>query len=488
MTHLICSAKFKRQSQQRSARKKIGRKVKKEKKEKKITFKAKETVDDTSDLLTASSQNDYFKNKEVKKVEKRQNKVKKVNSDNNDDTADSPQAEPISLQQHSISVTTKRPQDYKPPTVVKKTNYKSTQKNKVISVEYSNPEVVATPLVIHEAVPTSTDAPRVLHINYVAGHDDRHFTSPGEAFDDLTDTVFSETIHNQAIRNLETSEPENIFSTAHPSSSYHSALTDHEPVQVTQPVATPKEFTNNGGSEHVLNGNANADNKHSSLKHIPTIDPEVPKYPRIVFHDVTQDAKNHKKRKIDNNEYFKTDQQIVQKSENALPTVYRSQIKWKPVHNENPKKSENDVEKLPLSNVVAIPNININIKEQKVEKLIDHDADDTHSVTKSSAEKSANNHPKTIRTNDIPEVGNIGNPKVIVKSLPDLTDRELYQTIFEASPPVTTRRPKYKIIRKTRVPKHLNIGASIYQPVHRGQSIRLVQRNDGFVPAYVPRY
>merc|ERR1711931_609519 len=265
-------AKFKRQSQQRSTRRKIGRKVEKEKKEKKITFKAKETVDDTSDLLTASSQNDYFKNKEAKKVEKRQNKVKKVNSDNNDDTADSPQAEPLSLQQHSISVTTKRPQEYKPPTVVKKTIYKSTQKNKVISVEYSNPEVVATPLVIHEAVPTSTDAPRVLHINYVAGQDDRLFTSPGEAFDDLTDTVFSETIHNQAIRNLETSEPENIFSTAHSSSSYHSALTDHEPLQVTQSVATPKEFTNNGGSEHVLNGNTNADmdNKHSSLKHNPT--------------------------------------------------------------------------------------------------------------------------------------------------------------------------------------------------------------------------
>merc|ERR1712212_229626 len=438
--------------------------------------------------------------KEVKKIEKRQNKVKKVKSDDNDDTADPPQAEPLSLQQQLISVTTKRPQEYKPPTVVKKTNYKSTQKKKEISVEYSNPEVVATPLDIHEAVPTSTDAPRVLHINYVAGQDNRHFTSPGEAFDDLTDTVFSETIHNQAIRNLETSEPENTFSTAHSSSSYHSALTDHEPVQVTQPVATPKEFTNKAGSEHVdlyneLKGNTNADNKHSSPKNIPTIDPEVPNYPRIVFHDVTQDAKNHKKRKIDDNEYFKTDQQIVQKSENILPTVYRSQIKWKPVHNENTKrpnivlhkKSENDVEKVPLSNVVGIPNIDINIKEQKVEKLINSDADDTHSVRKSSAEK-FNNHPKLIRTNDNPGIRNIGNPKVIVKSLPNLNDRELYQTIFEASPSVTTRRPKYKIIRKTRVPKHLNVGASIYQPVHRGQSIRLVQRNDGFVPAYVPRY
>merc|ERR1712168_489815 len=335
-------AKFKRQSQQRSARKKIGRKVEKEKKEKKITFKAKETVDDTSDLLTASSQNDYFKNKEVKKVEKRQNKVKKVNSDNNDDTVDSPQAEPLSLQQHSISVTTKRPQEYKPPTVVKKTNYKSTQKNKEVSVEYSNLEVVATPLVIHEAVPTSTDAPRVLHINYVAGQDDRHFTSPGEAFDDLTDTVFSETIHNQAIRNLETSEPENIFSTAHSSSSYHSALTDHESLQVTQPVATLKEFTNNAGSKQADSYNVFLDKththvntKHSSPEIIPAIEPE---YPRVVFHDVTQDAKNHKKRKIDNNDYFKTDQQIIQKSKNVLPTVYRSQIKWKPVHNKKNKQ------------------------------------------------------------------------------------------------------------------------------------------------------
>merc|ERR1712121_120984 len=75
-------AKFKRQSQQRSARKKIGRKVEKEKKEKKITFKAKDT---SSDLLTASTRNDYFKNEEVKKVEKRQNKVKKAKTDDKDD-------------------------------------------------------------------------------------------------------------------------------------------------------------------------------------------------------------------------------------------------------------------------------------------------------------------------------------------------------------------------------------------------------------------
>merc|ERR1739847_56539 len=494
-------AKFKRQSQQRSARKKIGRKVEKEKKQKKITFKAKQTVDDSSDLLTASIQNNYFKNKEVKKVEKRQNKVKEVKSDDNDDTADSPQAEPLSLQQQSISVTTKRPQEYKPPAVAKKTNYELTKKNKEISVEYSNLEVAATPLVIHEAVPTSTDAPRVLHINFVAGQDDKHFTSPREAFDDLTDTVFSETIHNQAIRNLETSEPENIVSTAHFSGSYHSALTDHEPVPVTPPVATPKEFTNKAGSEQVdlyneLKDNPNADNKHSSPKTIPTIDPEVPKYPRIIFHDVTQDAKNHKKRKIDNNEYFKTDQQIIQKSENVLPIVYRSQIKWKPVHTENikqpniviHKKSENDVEKLVQSNDVVFPNIDINIKEQKVEKLINIHADNTHAVKKSSAENSTNNHPKTIRTYDSPKIRNVGNPKVVVKSLPNLSNRELYQTIFEVTPPVTTRRPKYKIIRKTRVPKHLNAGPSIYQPVHRGQSIRLVQRNDGFVPAYVPRY
>merc|ERR1711931_231254 len=108
-------AKFKRQSQQRSARKKIGRKVEKEKKEKKVTFKAKDT---SSDLLTASTRNDYFKNEEVKKVEKRQNKVKKAKTDDKDDTADSPQAEPLSLRQHSTSITTKRPQEYKPPVAV----------------------------------------------------------------------------------------------------------------------------------------------------------------------------------------------------------------------------------------------------------------------------------------------------------------------------------------------------------------------------------
>merc|ERR1719477_167695 len=488
-------AKFKRQSQQRSARKKIGRKVENEKKEKKVTFKAKDT---SSDLLTASTQNNYFKNKEAKKVEKRQNKVKKAKTDDIDDTADSPQAEPLSLQQHSTSVSTKRPQEYKPPVAVKKTNHEPTEEKKEISTEHSNPEVVAAPLVIHEAVPTSTDGPRVLHINFVAGQDDRLFSSPGEAFDDLTDTVFSETIHNQAIRNLETSEPENKVSTAHSSSSYHSALTDHEPLQVTQPVATLKEFTNNAGSKQadlynvlVDKTHTHVDIKHSSTENIPTIDLE---YPGVVFHDVTQDAKNHKKRKIDNNDYFKTDQQIIQESKNVLPTVYRSQIKWKPVHNKNNKqpnigiyeKSGNDV-KLP-SNDKANSDIDLKYKEQKVEKLINSNVDETHVIRKSSAEKSTNNISKTGNTRNNPEIRNIGNPKVIVKSLPDLTNRELYQTIFEASPPVTTRRPKYKIIRKTRVPKQLNTRPSIYQPVHRGQSIRLVQRHDGFVPAYVPRY
>lgn len=280
--------------------------------------------------------------------------------------------------------------------------------------------------------------------------------------------------------------------------SYHSALTDHEPLQVTQPVATLKEFTNNAGSKQADSYNVFLDKththvntKHSSPEIIPTIEPE---YPRVVFHDVTQDAKNHKKRKIDNNDYFKTDQQIIQKSKNVLPTVYRSQIKWKPVHNKENKqqnivireKSGNDV-KLP-SNNEAIPDIDVKFKEQKVEKLINSHVDESNVVGKSSAEKSTNNNSKTGNIRNNPEIRNIGNPKVIVKSLPDLTNRKLYQTIFEASPPVTTRRPKYKIIRKTRVPKELNSRTSIYQPVHRGQSIRLVQRHDGFVPAYVPRY
>jgi hypothetical protein len=77
---------------------------------------------------------------------------------------------------------------------------------------------------------------------------------------------------------------------------------------------------------------------------------------------------------------------------------------------------------------------------------------------------------------------------VIITKKEDIQEKELYQTIFGEYPPVTTRRPKYKIIRKHRIPKQLTPQAIVHQPVHRNEKIKLVYKDEGFVPEYVPIY
>merc|ERR1711881_428794 len=108
---------------------------------------------------------------QTKQNEKRQIKPKKVLKDNFDDSS---QAEPLSLRQQSTPVNTKRPREYKPP-LAKQSIREEINIKEEPTARNSEPERVATPLVIHEAVPTSTDSPTVFHINYVAGHDDHHF-------------------------------------------------------------------------------------------------------------------------------------------------------------------------------------------------------------------------------------------------------------------------------------------------------------------------
>ena len=58
---------------------------------------------------------------------------------------------------------------------------------------------------------------------------------------------------------------------------------------------------------------------------------------------------------------------------------------------------------------------------------------------------------------------------------------DVYSKIYEEFPPITTRRPRYKIIRKVRQPKK-------YQPAHSGGKVKLVYKEEGFVPEYVPRF
>merc|ERR1712123_370163 len=115
-------AKYKRQSQPRASKRKVGNKVREQRKVKNISFKEEKPVDVSIDLLTASSEKEYFKKQEPVTEQKNLSTNTKAPSESFDDTDHSPQAEPLSLRQSSPTKTMKkRPQEYKPPVVQKET-------------------------------------------------------------------------------------------------------------------------------------------------------------------------------------------------------------------------------------------------------------------------------------------------------------------------------------------------------------------------------
>jgi len=506
-------AKYKRQSQHTASKRKIGRKVQIESKPKKTAFKSKEVVDTSPDLLTASSENSYFKNQKTNEDKKREHKVKKEVATSYDDTEESPQAEPLSLQQHSKPpASAKRRQEFKPPQPQEKAAYKRTKdtsakgKPSVNTVEFLNSETIPTPLIIHEAVPTSANPPTVHHSGSVTGyHQGQHLALPGEASDDLVASVFSETNQNQAIRNLEKTEPENRFPVAQPVNTYHSESTGHETKAGLQPVSKLNELTNAGRSTAGGGNPSNVFVEHFTeetgkpiLENIPETSNPIEfrykshEYSDIKFHDVSNElTKNHKKRKVNINDYFETGKDNHQpefQNVNILPTIYRSQIKWKSTFNQkneqsntkSHEKSVDDGSSVEDSTNIVIPDIVIDIEKSKLSDY--NHFDEKKSTIEITETKLENDNSIPRKPKDDPKITKVEEKKLIISSLPILTDKELYQTIFEESPPVTTRRPKYKIICKARVPRQFKAALISHKPVPRGEKAA------GFVPEYVPRY
>ena len=107
-------------------------------------------------------------------------------------------------------------------------------------------------------------------------------------------------------------------------------------------------------------------------------------------------------------------------------------------------------------------------------------------ITKNSENESYQEDIKSSRN----EFTNLNHNKegVFITNMGNPQEEELYQTIFDEYTPVTTRRTKYKIIRKPRIPKQLPPQATVYQPVHMNEKIKLVYKDVGFVPEYVHRY
>ena len=223
-------AKYKRQSQTKPERKKIGNKVREQRKAKTIAVK-KEAIPST-DLLTASSEKLHFQNQKIEVA-------------NFDDTEDSPQAEPLSLQKNS-KPTTKKRQEYRPPTILKENT-----DEEIKAEELENPKdttissahfTISPSLVIHEAVPTSSKIPEVYQINYVSGYNGQSFAYPRDAFDELADAVFSESVQNPEVIDLETAASEKAIYETQPVASYPKATIDHEISKAPQPVANRNGF------------------------------------------------------------------------------------------------------------------------------------------------------------------------------------------------------------------------------------------------------
>jgi len=411
--------------------------------------------------------------------------------------------------------------------------------------------------VIHEAVPSSANVPEVYQINYVSGYNGQSFASPRDAFDELADTVFSESVQNPAI-DLKTKVHEKEVSEPLPATSYPKASTDHVDFKATEPVASRNEFFDNQHHNiaapletFVEASDANSDTNFSNHKvktsadneqsvaekeeetsnrkqipyteHVKEVQDfisekfESPKAEKVYLSDDT--VKNHKKRKIDVNDYYKSKESIETKpirnidfvtvpSANILPTIYRSQIKFIPESKSNGNQERFDIQENKSNksvetnvNNLSIADSNIGNKNNHLDKAhfqpkIFKDSTSSVHTEKPDSQKeettinSENERHHEPNSSSLNIYTNLNNNKqvIIVANKEDLQEKELYQTIFEEYPPVTTRRPKYKIIRKARIPKQLTPHSTVYHPVHRSGSIKLVYKDEGFVPEYVPRY
>jgi len=458
-------AKYKRQSQAAQPKKKLGKKVREHRKVTSRFNKNKIVEKSESDLITASSDQHHFPSKTVEESPSHNHNTKHDVSVKTefDDTEIAPQAEPLSLRQSKPVSTTKRPLEYKPPSIFESiygVEDKLLSENRETELVTNNQYVSTPSLVIHEAVPTGTDVPEVYHINYVSGYAGPDFASPQETSDDVTDTIVQKTADN--VEKVESSES-NL-------SPEKSAVSNEEPL-INHELSNLKSV---------------AENVESVV--VEFIEPELP-------------TKSPKKRKIDTSDYYKTEEILKEKPltvgrlefyepSNILPTIYRSQINYLPSTNAVEKIEEN-------KRIINTAGTSITVTSEDQNSNAEIKAADSYKLAETNDTTYPQEEKEKITIDEPIETKAASSQQKPNKPFPahlHLSVREKgvnNNPISEKFPPITTHRPRYRIIRRARANK-VNLPAPLsprkYKPAPRNREVKLVYKEEGFVPEYVPRF
>jgi len=295
----------------------------------------------------------------------------------------------------------------------------------------------------HEAVPvTTTETPEVYHINYITGYNGQEFDSPRDAFDQLADAVFSDTVKNHKKRKIDVND-------------YKEVLVHENP-----PLVNANLLPTIYRSQIHFNQTTNKGNKsfESNIK-------------QTAFENATK-QNNKQTEEID----F-TETETIKKTSNQDLSVGHEDKQ--PSVSQARKNISKFIEKHPEA-FQFIPTVN------QIEKV-----EQTKSA-KFPQESEQTKNPNIKRKESL--VSDSFKRKTEIKKVVDREEKNIYQRVFE----ITTRRPKYKIVRKVRIPKQFATSppqtmsssstAREYKPVHDNEKVKLVYKEEGFVPEFVPRY
>jgi len=358
--------------------------------------------------------------------------------------------------------------------------------NKIHFTDKANPPSPLSPLSFHEAVPvtSSTKASEVYNIDYITGYSGREFASPKDAFEDLAEAVF----HNKNIKKRKLNIKDYNKSVSKQSllnPSFYN--TDSLSLKVT-PISSPPPVTSNNVLP-ILNIKSIEDG---------TKDAELENITKIT-------NKNSDKNPSDTNEFvnLQTHKQIkgykryanADKGEQEEPGKVRN-VQEQPVTYGSQSSGE-IIYFLPK--VTQVKTKENKHQPQQTQKTTN---DDQNSTPKFEKLRSGIETDKLLDTIFLVPV--VKHSETAVRKQPSLLHQEasedikrLYQTIFKEEPEITTRRPIYKIIRKSRLPKQLATStpqalsfspSREYKRVNKNDKVKLVYKGEGFVPEYVPRF
>jgi len=326
-------------------------------------------------------------------------------------------------------------------------------------------------LTIHEAVPATkiTEAPEVYHID-ISGYNGQEFASPRDAFEELADAVFSEKTpkkrkidvkdYDKSVSKQEISNP-SFFNT------------ESFPPKLA-PISSPPPATSTNLLPTIY---------RSQIKFIKTTEAGTKNekfVPTSKQHPVDISYANDVKR-----EHSQQVEQGKVQGEQELTVTYGSNLNL-----DDQEKILETIFYLPTVTPVEAEENKHQAQHQHQEKTSHEDQDLTVSYVEKSSEDETEKLLNTIFFVPVETAVNKETTLVPQKSSEETIQiTSLYQTKFKEDPEITTRRPHYKIIRKSRVPKEVTFSPSReYKPVHRNEKVKLVYKKEGFVPEYIPRF